>query len=117
MIRPALIAWRKATKGLLIATEKVGEETRDETIERIETLLDVREKLQPSITAPFTPEEDVFGKELIALEADLQVKLVTFNKQIQSDISKTKSKKGHVKNYVNPYSNVARDGTYYDTKQ
>jgi len=117
MIRTALIAWRKATAGLLIATEKVAEETRDEAIESIEALLDVREKLQPGIAAPFTPEEEAFGKELIVLEADLQMKLAAFNKRIRTDISEAQSKKGHMKNYVNPYSNVARDGTYYDTKQ
>jgi len=33
------------------------------------------------------------------------------------DISEAQSKKDHMKSYVNPYSNVARDGTFYDTKQ
>ena len=117
MIRPALVTWRKATEGLLLATEKVAEDTRDEAIESIETLLDVREKLQPEIAAPFTPEEEVFGKELVALEAVLQKKLALFNKRIRTDISEAQSKKDHMKNYVNPYGNVARDGAYYDTKQ
>lgn len=117
MIRPALIAWRKATKSLLVTMENVTEETRDQAIESIDALLDVREKLQADIVAPFTSEEEAFGKELIILEADMQMKLAAFNKQIRSDISEAQSKKGHMKNYVNPYSNVARDGTYYDTKQ
>jgi len=29
----------------------------------------------------------------------------------------SQAKKDNMKNYVNPYSNVARDGTFYDTKQ
>ena len=117
MIRPALVAWREVTENLLAKTQQSAEEQRDETIVSIETLLDKRDKLQPEIAAPFTAEEKAFGEELIALEADLQMKLTFFNKRIRTDISESQSKKDHMKNYVNPYSNVARDGTYYDTKQ
>lgn len=117
MIRPALEAWHKATKTLLALTTVTAEEKRDETIARIEECLDVREKLQAEIVAPFTPEEEALGKELVALEADVQKKLALFSKRIRLDISEAQSKKDHMKNYVNPYSNVARDGTFYDTKQ
>jgi len=117
MIRPALITWRKATESLLLETRKVAEETRDEAIQNIESLLDVRDLLQTKIMAPFTPEEEEYGKELVALEADLQKKLTLFNKSIRMDITEAQSKKDHMKNYVNPYSNVSRDGNYYDSKQ
>lgn len=117
MIRPALLTWRKATQGLLIAAGKVDEESRDQAIESIESLLDVRDKLQAEIMAPFTPEEKAFGKELVALEADVQKKLISFNKHIYTGISETKSKKSHMKNYVNPYANLMQDGAYYDTKK
>ena len=56
-------------------------------------------------------------KNLWSLEADVQKKLAFFTKQIRTDISEAQSKKDNMKNYVNPYSNVARDGTFYDTKQ
>lgn len=116
MIRPALVAWREATETLLALTF-TEEEKRDETIARIEECLDVREKMQAEIVAPFTMEEDVLGKELIAMEADVQKKLALLFKQIRLDITQAQSKKDHMKNYVNPYSKVARDGTFYDTKQ
>ena len=117
MIRPALVTWRKATEGLLIAAEKTDEESRDQAIESIESLLNVRDKLQSQIAAPFTPEEEVFGKELVALEADLQKKLALFNKRIYTGISEAQSKKNHMKNYVNPYASMMQDGAYYDTKK
>ena len=117
MIRPALVTWRKATEGLLIAAGKTDEESRDQAIESIESLLDVRDKLQPKIAAPFTLEEEVFGKELVALEADLQKKLALFNKHIYTGISEAQSKKNHMKNYVNPYASMMQDGAYYDTKK
>lgn len=117
MIRPALETWRKASESLLIASEEVTAELRDETIEKIGRLLDIRDQLQTGITAPFTPEEEAYGKELVVLEQTVQLKLDAFNKRICTDISEAQLKKGNMKNYVNPYSNVARDGTYYDTKQ
>ena len=46
MIRPALITWRKASESLLVAAGKTDEDTRDEAIESIESLLNVRDKLQ-----------------------------------------------------------------------
>ncbi|WP_438316151.1 hypothetical protein [Sporosarcina sp. FA9] len=117
MIRPALITWRKVTEGLLVATKQTAEDQRDGTIALIESLLNKRDELQSEIAEPFTAEEEVLGKELIAMEADVQKKLTHFTNQIRIDISEAKSKKDHLRTYVNPYGNVARDGIYYDTKQ
>jgi flagellar protein FliT len=117
MIRPALTVWRDVTEKLLALTNVTAEHKRDETIAGIEALLDDRDKLQPHIAAPFTPEEGAFGKELVAMEADVQKKLALFIKMIRMNITEAQAKKDTMKNYVNPYSNVARDGTFYDTKQ
>jgi len=117
MIRPALIAWRDVTGKLVRLSEETAVDKRDETIAGIEALLDDRDKLQPHIAAPFTPEEEVFGKSLVETEADVQKKLAQFTQLIRTDIMESQAKKDNMKNYVNPYSNVARDGTFYDTKQ
>ena len=117
MIRPAMTVWRDVTEKLLVLTKQTADEQRDEAIAGIEKCLDDREKLQPQIVAPFTPEEEVFGKELVVLEADVQKKLAFFTKQIRLGHFRSAIQKNHMKNYVNPYSNVARDGTFYDTKQ
>ena len=117
MIRLELIAWRTATDSLLTMSKSTDEDTRDQVIERIEALLDEREKLQLEIIAPFTDDEQAFGKELVKLEADVQKGLDSFTKKIRTNISESQTKKVHMKSYVNPYGSVARDGTYYDTKQ
>jgi len=117
LIRPALTAWRDVTEKLMELTGEIAEDTRDKTIAGIEALLDDRDKLQPHISAPFTPEEEVFGKSLIAAEADVQKQLSQFTQLIRTDIVESQAKKDNMKNYVNPYSNVVRDGTFYDTKQ
>lgn len=117
MIRAALTAWRDVTEKLVRLTQETAVDRRDETIAGIEALLDDRDKLQPHITAPFTPEEEVFGKSLVATEADVEKQLAQFTKLIRTDIAESQAKKDNMKNYVNPYGNVARDGTFYDTKQ
>lgn len=117
MIRPALTAWREVTEKLLTLTNATTEDTRDETIALIEALLDDRDKLQTQIVAPFTPEEEAFGKELVVTESNVQQKLASFTRLIRMDITEAQAKKDTMKNYVNPYSNVTRDGTFYDTKQ
>lgn len=117
MIRPAMKVWHEVTETLLKLTQNTNESERDETIASIEKCLGVREKMQSQITAPFTAEEEVLGKELLTLESSIKEKLTLFTKQIQLDIFETKSKKSNMKSYVTPYSNVMRDGTFYDTKQ
>ncbi len=118
MIRAAMIAWRDVTMKLLaLTTGEISEDQRDAMIVSIDGFLESRDKLQPHIAAPFTSEEEAFGQELIALEAEVEKKLALFTNQIKENISESQSKKDHMKNYLNPYSDVARDGTFYDTKQ
>lgn len=116
MIRPALIVWKELAETLLKLTQQTDDATRDETIVNIEKCLDARDKLHSQITAPFTVEEEVLGKDLIKLEDTIQKSLILFTKGIKKNIYDAKSKKSNMKNYVNPYSNVTKDGTFYDTK-
>ena len=117
MIRPAMIRWQEIAQQLLSATSRTEEEHRDAVIDEINRLLDERDALQADIVAPFTPEEEVLGKQLVALEKEVAAALASFTKRIRTDITAAQSKKEHVKSYVNPYGKVARDGTFYDTKQ
>jgi flagellar protein FliT len=117
MIRPAMIRWQEIAQQLLSATNRTEEEYRDAVIEEVNQLLDERDSLQTEIVAPFTPEEEALGKELVSLEKEVASALVSYTRRIRADITASQSKKEHVKSYVNPYGKVARDGTFYDTKQ
>ncbi len=117
MIRPAMLAWQGITEKILALSPQVSDSQRDEMIASVEIFLDERDKLQQQITAPFTPEEELLGKKLVASEADIQKKLSQLTKEIRVDISESQSKSDNMKNYVNPYSSLGQDGTYYDTKQ
>lgn len=117
MIRPEITEWWKATERLLEITINTPGEDRDPVIEEINQLLDLREKLQPAIRTPFTPEEQAFGQELLSLEEQLQKRLSAFSKSIRLDIAENQKKKGTVQAYIDPYSQVFRDGTYYDKRK
>lgn len=117
MIRQSMKDWKRATESLLQTLEEEQEDKRDKVIERVEKLLDVREQLQKDIQAPFTEAEEAFGKEIVQIEKQFQIKIERYFKMIQKDISVTQSKKENMKSYVNPYRNLAQDGAYYDTKQ
>ena len=117
MIRPELLQWKEVTDRLLALPIQTSEEQRDEMIDTIEGILEEREQLQPSIQPPFTAEEEAFGREIVAHEPQVALKLENYLNAIKKDLSTSHSKKGSVRSYVNPYSKVARDGTFYDTKQ
>lgn len=117
MIRPAMQAWYEVTKKLVELTNCTSDEQRDVAIDGINSRLDERDKLQSHIAAPFTPEEELFSKELLVLESEMQKKLAAFSARIRHDISDAQAKKDNMKNYVNPYGNISQDGAYYDTKQ
>lgn len=92
------------------------DDQRDAIIATIEGVLDEREQLQPSIQPPYSAEEEVLDRELVAIESNVAVKLESYMAVIRKDLSASQTKKDGVRNYMNPYSKVARDGTFYDTK-
>ncbi len=117
MIRKELIQWKEASERLLALPIAHDDDQRDVMIVSIEAILEEREHLQPHIQPPFSSEEEVFGRELVAQEPKVAVKLESYLNAIRKDLSTSQTKKDSVRSYVNPYSKVARDGTFYDTKQ
>lgn len=117
MIRPSLSQWQTSTMSLLSALDQRSEDQRDSTIEHVETLLTERDQLQHSIQPPFSKEEHEFGKELILLEKELQIKMALLSKDIRLDISGHQKKMDSSNAYTDPYSQVFRDGTFYDKKK
>ena len=117
MIRPSLSQWQTTTKSLLTILDQRQEDQRDSTIVVVEKLLTEREHLQSLIQPPFTQEEYEYGKELIFLEKELQIKLALLSKDIRLDITGHQKKMDSSNAYTDPYSQVFRDGTFYDKKK
>lgn len=114
MIRSSFSQWQIATMSMLTVLDQREEDQRDATIEHVEKSLTERDQLQPFIQPPFSKEEHEFGKELILLEKELQIKLALLSKDIRLDISGSQKKMDSSNAYTDPYSQVFRDGTFYD---
>lgn len=117
MIRESLLEWRNATELLARILEVQDEELRDGVIHQVEKILNKREQLQKNIQAPFTDDEETFGQELLELEKKLDAQLKSYLNDIREDIGVHQTKKASVHAYMNPYSKVFRDGTFYDSKK
>lgn len=109
--------WKESTLIIIKLAQIMDEQRREEVIQTIDHHLERREQLLPQITAPFTDEEVAEKETLIVLEREMNQALQSFREKLKEELFTMKAKKGTVKNYVNPYNKVARDGTYYDTKQ
>lgn len=117
MIRESLLEWRNTTELLIRILSVQDENLRDGVVQQTEQLLNKREELKGSIHAPFTADEQVLGQELLTLEKELDANLKLSLKNIRNDIGDQQKKKVSVHAYMDPYSQVFRDGTFYDKKK
>lgn len=109
--------WEESTLIIIKLARITDENHREEVIQTINHHLERREQLLSEIKAPFTDEEQSEKKRFVQLEREMTEVLEQFYQKLKEELFTMKAKKGTVKNYVNPYDKVARDGTYYDTKQ
>lgn len=117
MIRDSLKEWKSATELLIRILSVQDESLRDGVVLQTEQLLNKRESLQESIQPPFTEEEQELGQALLELEKALDAKLKFYLKAIRKEIGVHQTKKVSVHAYMDPYSKVFRDGTFYDSKK
>ncbi|HWL22206.1 MAG TPA: hypothetical protein VNR38_00395 [Ureibacillus sp.] len=117
MIRESLIEWKSTTELLIRILDVQDEELYDRVIEKVDSLLNKRELLKPTIQLPFTKEENEFGQNLLDLEKVLDKQLKLFSMDIQKNIQVQQKKKVSVHAYLNPYNKVYKDGTFYDKKR
>ena len=117
MIRDSLLEWRNTTELLIRILKVKDDKLRDGVVLQTEQLLNKREELKASIHAPFTEDEQVVGQALLELEKELDALLKLSLKNIRNDIGDQQKKKVSVHAYMDPYSQVFRDGTFYDKKK
>ncbi len=116
-MREAINDWKKTTVLITKLARITDESRREEVLQTIDAQLEKREQLLPHLIPLFTDIEAAEKERLIQLESDMNEALKKFREVLKEELFTMKAKKGTVKNYVNPYDKVARDGTYYDTKQ
>ncbi|WP_175990245.1 flagellar protein FliT [Bacillus sp. Marseille-Q1617] len=105
------------TKQLKEAIDGVSSENRDSVIESIEKLLVERQSLLGSIKPPFSTDEQVLGREMMAWNQEIDRKLMLLRTEIKRDMNGLSKKKTSAQRYTNPYQSLQHDGMFYDKKK
>ncbi|MGG1572342.1 hypothetical protein [Fictibacillus sp. NRS-1165] len=91
-------------------------EEREPYIERLNELLDQRERLLSEIPVTFTEEEKRMGLTILQLDEMVQPLLDRQLAEIRRDITLMNQKKTSSLQYANPYAAVSGDGMFFDKK-
>jgi flagellar protein FliT len=113
----SVILCHSITKQLKESVEEVAAGNRDSVIEKIERLLTERQSLLGSIQPPFSEEEQVLGKQMMAWNKEIDRKLILLRTEIKRDMNGLTKKKTSAQKYTNPYENMQHDGMFYDKKK
>ncbi|MCJ7840175.1 hypothetical protein MUB24_04460 [Lederbergia sp. NSJ-179] len=106
------------TEQIIVLVKITNDDQREPIIERIEDLLSQRSALFAELRAPYTMEEQKMGKELLALDQEMNAALNHFLKTIQTDMQTLERKKKSAAHYSNPYAATdGLDGMFYDRRQ
>jgi flagellar protein FliT len=93
-------------------------ENREETIARINIMIEKRAHLLLQIQPPFSEEEKELGEELIPINQEIQTKMNELFDQVKNDVKTIKRQKTTNSKYMNPYKNLSNyDGMFLDHKK
>ncbi|MBS4195465.1 flagellar protein FliT [Lederbergia citri] len=102
----------------IIALAKSVSMDRDEVIGEIERLLDQRSEWVSKIIKPFSSEDQINGKKLIALDEEMTNQLIKIQMDIQRDMKELERRKLSAERYANPYAATEQlDGIFYDKRK
>ncbi|MBM7580155.1 hypothetical protein [Jeotgalibacillus terrae] len=107
----------RITKQLYEVVTAEKDADRDETIEKITSLLNEREVVLAQVQTPESDEEQELAQDIIKWNKVIQSELAIIKLDIQKKIKQTGEKKKTAGKYNNPYANAeANDGIYYDKR-
>lgn len=93
------------------------ETDREQLINKMVPLLEIREQLIMSLQVPYTKAEIMLGKKILLLNETLEAKMSRLFDAVKHDMKKVKEKKELNYSYINPYGNMRTvDGMYVDNK-
>ncbi|MEH7225060.1 flagellar protein FliT [Bacillus sp. JJ1566] len=114
----ALLSLYHITKELLELVEQpISKENRDSIIEKITSLLDLRDRTIKEISPPYTDDENKVGTEIVRMNKIIDSKLAEIKLEIQTDLAQLKKSKATSKKYANPYQVGSADGMFFDKRK
>ncbi|WP_428911003.1 flagellar protein FliT [Niallia sp. Krafla_26] len=108
----------QVTVELLTLLEKDTNKNRDQKINKIQTLLELREGFMDKMEPPFSQEDQELGKKLIEMNQKVNALLVKEKLAIQLDLHNLKKQEKSAAKYNNPYESLSTiDGIFYDKRK
>lgn len=101
-----------------LLSQKITSTNREEVMQKIDDLLELREKQMEYIKPPFTKEEQHLGEQVIQLNEQISKKMDHLFESIKTDMRLVKKRKESNRSYINPYGKIkSTDGMFMDSKQ
>ncbi|MDE5414053.1 flagellar protein [Alkalihalobacterium chitinilyticum] len=102
---------------LLLQPLPKEDDQRDGYIDEVEKLLSERQALIPALgRVTLTAEDKEKGRELVALNQEIEQRLADKQKQIKTDINNFKLKQKQNRKYDNPYDGPTLEGAFFDKR-
>ncbi|MGM0876468.1 MAG: flagellar protein FliT [Bacillota bacterium] len=101
-----------------LVSQPIAKEARDESIQKITSLLDHRDQLLTDVHPPFAANEKQLFQQIVTWNEGITKRFSEIKQQIQQDMMQLKKTKTSNQQYVNPYQDVSTtDGMYYDKRK
>src|SRR5690625_2584914 len=94
------------TEQLFFLFDQQERQNRTPILERMNILIEERERLLKQLSPPYTTEETALGKQIIELNDQVQEKMNRFQNQLKKDMIKMNKQKQSAQGYYNPYKDI-----------
>ena len=101
-----------------ILDREITVNNREQVIEQVNQLIEIRGKHMESLTSPYTDEEKMLGKKIIILNDKIEKKMHVLFNELKTEMKEVKKQKQSNRKYTNPYEHVqTMDGMFLDSKK
>lgn len=101
-----------------LVNQPVTAENREEVVQSLTALLEVRSGQLEELKPPFTTEENLLGKELLPMNERISKQVQNIFDQLKTDIRTINKQKQSGKKYINPYASMhTLDGRFLDKRK
>lgn len=101
-----------------ILNQSITTQNRESIISEVTTLIEERGRMMEELTPPFSEQEKLLGKKVVALNVQIEKKMELMFESLKQDIRKMNKQKESNRSYINPYGDIkSTDGMYLDSKQ
>ncbi|QXE00946.1 flagellar protein FliT [Terribacillus sp. DMT04] len=101
-----------------LVSQQVTAENREEVVQSLTKLMEVRSQQMEGLQAPFSPEEEKLGKALLPLNERISSQVEQIFEQLKIDMRTIKKQKQSGKKYINPYASMQTlDGRFLDKRK